>query len=136
MPGDPPLTPTGLAAWEAGATPHAALTQHPHHPDHAQDEDDDQDDGLLGDVPSRVRRRAAGITLENLQQALYTALDRAGLYALTDADHQAVRDLTHHLDPDMLRQVVSWLERTRTAALALRGEQVPPTRPRVRRNRF
>ncbi|GAA2156910.1 hypothetical protein GCM10009760_58420 [Kitasatospora kazusensis] len=221
-------------AWEAGATLHAALAQHPARTPFTQDEDDDQEDGLLGDVRSRVRRRAAGMTLENLQQALeqarveerhadryadagdetayataadiraewqrvrdhttetraerydpdhdtalqhalraerhrqdvaecaretahqarqttdvahrrlagtaaqplYTALDRAGL-TLTDDDHQAVRDLTRHLDPATLRQVMSWLERTRTAAIALRGaEQAPPTRPRVRRNRF
>ncbi|MFB7616902.1 hypothetical protein [Kitasatospora sp. NPDC056181] len=36
-----------------------------------------------------------------------------------------------------LRRVMSWLERTRTAAFALRGtEQAPPTRPRVRRRQF
>ncbi|ARF82475.1 hypothetical protein ACIG0C_30860 [Kitasatospora aureofaciens] len=50
---------------------------------------------------------------------LYTGLDRAGLHTLTDDDHQAVRDLTHHFDPTTLRQVMSWLERTRTAVLAL-----------------
>ncbi|GAA2753409.1 hypothetical protein [Kitasatospora cinereorecta] len=55
---------------------------------------------------------------------------------MTDDDHQAVRDLTRHLDPATLRHDMSWLERTRTAALALRGEQVPPTRPSARRNRF
>ncbi|MFD9688445.1 hypothetical protein ACFXPX_32715 [Kitasatospora sp. NPDC059146] len=222
-------------AWEAGATLHAALAQHPHHPDRATDEDDDQEDGLFGDARSRVRRRAAGMPLENLQQALhrarederaadryadvgdeaayaaaatvcaewqrvrdhtaetgaerydpdhdtalqhalrrerhrqdvaacareaahqsrqttdtahrrlagtaaqplYTALDRAGLHALTDDDHQAVRDLTRHLDPATLRQVASWLERTRTAAFALRGTEAgPPVRPVVRRSRF
>ncbi|MFG2919006.1 hypothetical protein ACGF0D_39780 [Kitasatospora sp. NPDC048298] len=70
-------------------------------------------------------------------QPLYTALDRAGLYALTDDDHQAVRDLTRTLDAATLRQVVSWLERTRTAALALRGtEPARPARPVVRRSRF
>lgn len=64
-----------------------------------------------------------------------TALDRAGLHGLTDADHQAVRDLTHHLDPATLRQVMSWLERTRTAAVALCGtEQVRPARSAVRRS--
>ncbi|MFD5616465.1 hypothetical protein [Kitasatospora sp. NPDC127060] len=67
----------------------------------------------------------------------YTALDRAGLHALTDDDHQAVRDLTRHLDPATLSQVMSWLERTRTAAFALRGtEQSSPVRPVVRRSRF
>ncbi|MGW2376532.1 MULTISPECIES: hypothetical protein [Kitasatospora] len=59
------------------------------------------------------------------------------LRPVTDDDHQAVRDLTRHLDPDTLRQVMSWLERTRIAALALRGtEQARPVRPVVRRNRF
>ncbi|MCX4743914.1 hypothetical protein OG455_36725 [Kitasatospora sp. NBC_01287] len=224
-------------SWEAGATLHAALAQHPAHTDHGLDEDepDDQEHGLLGAVRSRVRRRAAGMTLENIQQALhrardderaadrhadagdetafataaivcaewqrvrdhtaetraerydpdhdtalqhalrrerhqqdvaacareaahqarqttdvahrrlagrvaeplYTALDRAGLYTLTDDDHQAVRNLTQNLDPATLRQVMSWLERTRTAALALRGtEQASPARPRVRRSQF
>ncbi|MFF2147946.1 hypothetical protein [Kitasatospora sp. NPDC058190] len=221
-------------AWEAGATLHAALAQHPARTPFTQDEDDDQEDGLLGDVRGRVRRRAAGMTLENIRQALeqarveerhadryadagdetafataadvraewqrvcdhtaetraerydpdrdtalrhalrrerhcqnvaecareaahqarqttdvahrrlagtaaqplYTALDRAGLHALTDDDHQAVRDLTRTLDPATLRQVMSLLERTVTAAFALRGEQVPPARPVVRRSRF
>ncbi|MDH6130024.1 hypothetical protein [Kitasatospora sp. GP82] len=222
-------------AWEAGATLHAALAQHPTRTPFTQDEDDDQEHGLLGGVRSRVRRRAAGMTLENIQQALhrardderaadrhadagdetafataaaicaewqrvrdhtaethaerydpdhdtllqhalrrerhrrdvaecareaahqarqttdaahrrlagtaaqplYTALDRAGLYNLTDDDHQAVRELTRDLDPATLRQVMSWLERTRTAALALRGtEQAPAARPAVRRSRF
>ncbi|GAB7188925.1 hypothetical protein ATKI12_8756 [Kitasatospora sp. Ki12] len=58
-------------AWQAGATPHAALTQHPHHP--APGEDDDQETGLLGGARSRVRRRAAGMTPESLQQALHRA---------------------------------------------------------------
>ncbi|MFH9355592.1 hypothetical protein [Kitasatospora sp. NPDC017646] len=62
-------------------------------------------------------RRLAGTAA----QPLYTALDRAGLHTLTDDDHQAVRDLTQHLDPATLRQVMSWLERTRSAAFALRG---------------
>ncbi|MFJ9460822.1 hypothetical protein ACIRST_37865 [Kitasatospora sp. NPDC101447] len=66
-------------------------------------------------------------------QPLYTALERAGLHTLTDADHQAVRDLTRHLDPATLRQVTGWLERTRTAPLALRGTE--PARPAVRRSR-
>ncbi|MFF2548671.1 hypothetical protein ACFVUY_39770 [Kitasatospora sp. NPDC058063] len=66
-------------------------------------------------------------------QPLYTALERAGLYTLTDDDHQAVHDLTRHLDPTTLRQVMTWLERARTGAL--RGtEQTPPARPRVRRS--
>ncbi|GLW58862.1 hypothetical protein [Kitasatospora phosalacinea] len=222
-------------SWEAGATLHATLAQNPARTPLTQDEDDDQKDGLLGGVRSRVRRQAAGMTPENIQQALhrardderaadrhadagdetafataadicaewqrvldhtadtraerydpdhdtalqhalrterhrqdiaecareaahqarqitdtahrrlggtaaqplYTALDRAGLYNLTDDDHQAVRDLTRHLDPATLRQVMSWLERTRTATLALRGTEQPPlTRPVVRRSRF
>ncbi|MFE2412368.1 hypothetical protein ACFXDE_28870 [Kitasatospora sp. NPDC059408] len=222
-------------AWQAGATLHAALAQHPARTPFTQDEHGDQEHGLLGDVRHRVRRRAAGMTMENLQQALhrarederaadryadaghetayataadalaewqrvrdhtaetraerydpdydtalqnalrrerhrqdvaecareaahqarqttdaahrrlagtaaqplYTALDRAGLHALTDADHQAVRDLTRHVDPATLRQVMSWLERTRTAAFALRGtEQSSPVRPVVRRRQF
>ncbi|MEU9047763.1 MULTISPECIES: hypothetical protein [unclassified Kitasatospora] len=230
------------AAWQAGATLPAALAQHPaktdqHDPfaEESEDEPDDQEHGLLGTVRSRVRRQAAGMTLENLQQALhpardderaadrhadagdeaahataadtcaewqrvrdhtaetraerydpdhdtalqhalrrerhrqdvaecareaahqarqttdaahrslagtaaqplYTALDRAGLHTLTDDDHQAVRDLTRHLDPATLRQVMSWLERTRTAALALRGtDQAQPVRSKARRSQF
>ncbi|MCX5215974.1 hypothetical protein OG689_43330 [Kitasatospora sp. NBC_00240] len=78
-----------------------------------------------------AHRRLAG----SAAQPLYTALDRAGLHTLTDDDHQAVRDLTCHLDPATLRQVMSWLERTRTAALALRGaEAAPPARPVVQRS--
>lgn len=213
--------------WEAGATLHAALAQHPT-PDQ-DDPDDDQERDLLGDVPSRVRRQAAGMTPEAIQHALeqalddercadrhadtgdesayatavdrltewqrvhdhvaatgaerydpdhdtalqlalrreqhrqdvaecareaalqvrrsaeaahrrlggiaaqplYTALERAGLHALSDDDHQAVRDLARGLDAATVRQVVSWLERTRTAALALRGPE--PARPVVRR---
>ncbi|MFI9325775.1 hypothetical protein ACIGXI_39175 [Kitasatospora aureofaciens] len=65
-------------------------------------------------------------------QPLYTALERAGLHNLTDDDHQAVRDLTRTLDPATLRQVMSWLERTRTAAAALRAQE-RPGRPVVRR---
>ncbi|MDH6711364.1 hypothetical protein P3T27_008122 [Kitasatospora sp. MAA19] len=79
-----------------------------------------------------AHRRLAGTAA----RPLYTALDRAGLHTLTDDDHQAVRDLTHHLDPATLRQVTSWLERTRTAALALRGTEQTPGRPRGRRSRF
>ncbi|WP_329485010.1 hypothetical protein OG618_00160 [Kitasatospora sp. NBC_01246] len=67
---------------------------------------------------------------------LYTALARAGLYTLTDEDHQAVRELTRHLDPAALRQVAGWLERTRATALALAAAQERPVRPVVRRNRF
>ena len=222
-------------AWQAGATLHDALAQHPAPADRDQDDEEhgDQEHLLLGDVRSKVRRRAAGTTLETIQQALrearddlriadrhvdtgdesgvataaavldewqrvhdhtvesrterydpdhdtalqhalraerhhrdvadraaeaeylamqrtdsahrslaspaaqplYTALDRAGLHFLSEADHQAVRDLTHHLDAAALGQVSDWLERTRTAALALRAEQVPPARPVVRRSR-
>ncbi|MFF9645324.1 hypothetical protein [Kitasatospora aureofaciens] len=78
-----------------------------------------------------AHRRLAGTAA----QPLYTALDRAGLHTLTDDDHQTVRDLTHHLDPATLRQVMSWLERTRSAAFALRGPgQERPGRPVVRRS--
>ncbi|MFJ9777182.1 helicase associated domain-containing protein [Kitasatospora sp. NPDC101157] len=49
----------------------------------------------------------------------------------------AVRDLTRTLDPATLRQVMGWLERTRTAATALRGPgQERPGRPVVRRSTF
>ncbi|MEK2495148.1 hypothetical protein WN990_36965 [Kitasatospora purpeofusca] len=199
-------------AWEAGATLHTALAQHTARAPFAQDEDDDQEDGLLGDVRSRVRRRAAGMPRDDLQQALHrederaadryadaayaitatvcavwqrvrdhtvetgaerydldtafsralhaeqhrqdiadrageaahqdtgtahrrvagpaaqplcTALERAGLHTLTH--DQAVRDLTQHLDPTVLRWVLGWLERVRAAGLALRG--TGPGRP-------
>ncbi|MFJ5927553.1 hypothetical protein ACIQF6_33660 [Kitasatospora sp. NPDC092948] len=80
-----------------------------------------------------AHRRLAGTAA----QPLYTALDRAGLHHLTDDDHQAVRELTRHLDPATLRQVAGWLERSRTAAFAPRGtEQAPPVRPVVRRRQF
>ncbi|MFH9355191.1 hypothetical protein [Kitasatospora sp. NPDC017646] len=229
-PDGPPEPVVHAEAWEAGATLHAALAQHPAptHLTQEEDESDGQEHALLGDLLSRVRRRAAGMTLENIQQALeqaqfeercadrhadaghesayapaadtlaewqrihdhtaatraerydpdhdtalqhalrrehhrqdiaecareaahqarqttdaaqrslagptaqplYTALDRAGLHALTDDDHQAVRDLARHVDPATLRQVTSWLERTRTAAFALRGtEQARPPGP-------
>ncbi|MFI9163274.1 hypothetical protein [Kitasatospora aureofaciens] len=235
QPGTLPEPVVHAESWEAGATLHAALAQYPNHPEHAPGEDDDQEQALLGGVPHRVRRRAAGMTLENIQHALeqaqfeercadrhadaghesayttaadalaewqrvhdhtatsraerydpdhdtalqhalcrerhrqdvadrareaahqarqttdvahrrlagtaaqplYTALERAGLHTLTDDDHQAVRDLTRTLDPATLRQVMSWLERTRTAAAALRGPgQERPGRPVVRRSTF
>ncbi|MET8703817.1 hypothetical protein ABZW10_33945 [Kitasatospora sp. NPDC004723] len=80
-----------------------------------------------------AHRRLAGTAA----QPLYTALDRAGLNTLTDDDHQAVRDLARHVDPATLRQVASRLERTCTAALALRGaEQARSARPVVRRSRL
>ncbi|WP_405021314.1 hypothetical protein OHV05_34810 [Kitasatospora sp. NBC_00070] len=225
-------------SWEAGATLHAALAQHPARPDDDQSTDEDesegQEHGLLGETSTRIRRQAAGFTLAAVDQALAdahidlraagryaadgvesavahaalvyqewqrirdeaattghetydqdhdlglqraqtatrhrrdvadraaeaayqarqrtdaahrqlagaaaeplcTALDRAGLYFLNEADHQAVRDITRHLDPATLRQVIDWLERTRIAALALRGEQAAPTRPVVRRSGF
>ncbi|MQS15940.1 hypothetical protein F7Q99_27715 [Streptomyces kaniharaensis] len=42
-----------------------------------------------------AHRRLAGTAA----QPLYTTPDRVGLHALTDDDHQAVRDLTRHLVP-------------------------------------
>ncbi|MFI5649002.1 hypothetical protein [Kitasatospora sp. NPDC051705] len=87
--------------------------------------------------PPEVRRRPYRSLAGTAAQPLYTALERAGLHTLTDDDHQAVRDLTHHLDPATLRQVASWLERTCTAAFALRDtEQARPVRPVVRRRQF
>ncbi|MFJ8038894.1 hypothetical protein ACIRBX_00080 [Kitasatospora sp. NPDC096147] len=221
-------------SWEAGVTLYSALAQHPAHPDGqsaAEDESDDQEDGLLGETRTRIRRKAAGLTLDAIDQALadahldlrvadryadagddqavtataaaveewqrirdeaatqggtyeqhhdaglrraetaarhrrdvadraaeaaheaglridaahrqlagaaadplYIALARAGLHTLTEDDHQAVRDLTRHLDPATLRQVASWLERTRATALALAGGQDRPGRPVVRRD--
>ncbi|AUY53788.1 hypothetical protein C2142_38770 [Streptomyces sp. CB01881] len=56
-------------AWQVDATLHATLAQHPNRPDHVQEH------GLLGDVPHRVRRRAAGMTPETIQQALHRARD-------------------------------------------------------------
>ncbi|MEV7783374.1 hypothetical protein [Kitasatospora sp. NPDC088351] len=74
-PGSLPEPVVHAEEWEAGATLHAALAQHPNRTDHAQDEPDDQKHALLGDIPARVRRRAAGMTLENIQQALHRARD-------------------------------------------------------------
>ncbi|MEU6972750.1 hypothetical protein AB0A71_34560 [Kitasatospora aureofaciens] len=76
-------------AWQAGATLHAALAQHP---DHTQDEDepDDEEHALLGDVPHRVRRRAAGMTLENIQPALEQAqFDERCADRHADAGHES-----------------------------------------------
>ncbi|MFF7585865.1 hypothetical protein ACFZCK_00040 [Kitasatospora purpeofusca] len=80
-----------------------------------------------------AQRNPAGAAAE----PLFTALERAGLHHLSDSDHQAVRALIQGLDAATLRQVMSWLERTRTTALALRGtEQARPVRPVVRRSHF
>ncbi|MFF0294529.1 hypothetical protein ACFYST_15355 [Kitasatospora sp. NPDC004614] len=70
-------------------------------------------------------------------QPLHTTLDRAGLHTPADADHQAVHDLTHHLDPAPPRQAMSRLEQhTRTVTLALRGTgPAPAARPVVHRSR-
>ncbi|MGW6917344.1 hypothetical protein ACWGB8_26460 [Kitasatospora sp. NPDC054939] len=56
-----------------------------------------------------AHRRLAGAGAD----PLYTALARAGLHILTEGDHQAVRELTRHLDAATIRQVADWLERTR-----------------------
>ncbi|GAA2278443.1 MULTISPECIES: hypothetical protein [Kitasatospora] len=56
---------------------------------------------------------------------------------ITDDDHQAEREVTRRLDTATLRQVTHWLERTRAAALALRGTgQIPPPRLAARRGRI
>ncbi|MFJ8478355.1 hypothetical protein [Kitasatospora sp. NPDC094011] len=61
---------------EAGVTLLAALARHPAPTwDDGQDEDDDREHGLLGDVPYLVRRRAAGLTPEDIRQALDRARD-------------------------------------------------------------
>ncbi|MEU4864073.1 hypothetical protein ACIG0C_36095 [Kitasatospora aureofaciens] len=74
-PGGPPEPVVHAEAWEAGATLHAALAQHPAptHLTQEEDESDGQEHALLGDLLSRIRRRAAGMTLENIQQALEQA---------------------------------------------------------------
>ncbi|MFJ9776130.1 hypothetical protein ACIRVF_33665 [Kitasatospora sp. NPDC101157] len=74
-PDGPPEPVVHAEAWEAGATLHAALAQHPAPTHLTQDEDepDSQEHALLGDLLSRVRRRAAGMTLENIQHALEPA---------------------------------------------------------------
>ncbi|RAJ31753.1 hypothetical protein K353_06104 [Kitasatospora sp. SolWspMP-SS2h] len=77
-----------------------------------------------------AHRRLAGAAAD----PLYTALARAGLYTLTDDDHQAVRELTRHLDAATVRQVVGWLERTRAGAHAPAPDRTRPTRPVVRRS--
>jgi hypothetical protein len=75
-------------AWEAGATLHAALAQHPAHPDDDQSTDEDEsegpEDGLLGATRTRIRRQAAGLTVAAIDQALADAhhgLRAAGRYA-------------------------------------------------------
>ncbi|MEU1286654.1 hypothetical protein [Kitasatospora sp. NPDC005856] len=60
-------------AWQAGSTLRTALAQHPVHTPFTRDEDGDQEHALLGGIRSRVRRRVAGTTLENIQQALEQA---------------------------------------------------------------
>ncbi|MFJ9953595.1 hypothetical protein [Kitasatospora sp. NPDC091207] len=47
-----------------------------------------------------------------------------------------MRELTRHLDPATVRQVVTWLERTRSTAIALTAGQERPSRPVVRRSGF
>lgn len=62
-----------VESWPVGRTLHAALSQHPAHPDDGRSEDDDEPDGrehgLLGDIRTRVRCRAAGLTLEVIDRA-------------------------------------------------------------------
>ncbi|MFE6052567.1 hypothetical protein ACFQ6N_17575 [Kitasatospora sp. NPDC056446] len=65
---------------------------------------------------------------------LCTILERVGLQVLTDDDHQAVLDLTRHRSLATLRRFMGRLERTRTAAAALRADQVRPVCPVVRRS--
>ena len=78
---------------------------------------------------SAARRRATENAVDHqgaadpAAQAVLTALARAGLYDLGEDDHQAVEQLTALLDEATIAQVVSWLERTRAAALHL-----PPPR--------
>ncbi|MFJ9953589.1 hypothetical protein [Kitasatospora sp. NPDC091207] len=74
-------------SWEAGVTLHAALAQHPAHPDDDQSTDEDEgqgpEDGLLGERRTRIRRKAAGLTLDAIDQALngaHTDLRAAGRY--------------------------------------------------------
>ncbi|MGW4809220.1 hypothetical protein [Kitasatospora sp. NPDC004272] len=66
-------------------------------------------------TPHTAHRRLAGAAAD----PLYTALARAGLHTLTDKDHQAVRELTRHLDPATLHQVSDWLECTRATVHSL-----------------
>ncbi|WP_158077796.1 hypothetical protein [Streptomyces sp. CB02056] len=81
-------------AWQAGATLHAALAQHPADQDEEDEGDgyegDDQEHGLLGGIRHRVRRWAAGMTREDLQQALHRArVDERAADRYADAGHEA-----------------------------------------------
>ncbi|MFE7526142.1 hypothetical protein ACFU7Y_10500 [Kitasatospora sp. NPDC057542] len=66
-------------------------------------------------------------------QTILTALGRAGLYNLTEADHQAAAVLAQ-LDHTTVTQLTTRLERTRETALHL-AASTPPTGPPYRRPR-
>ncbi|WP_457033561.1 hypothetical protein [Kitasatospora sp. P5_F3] len=55
-------------------TLYSALAQHPGHPDDDQGTDEDEsegpEDGLLGETRTRIRRQAAGLTLDACDQVL------------------------------------------------------------------
>ncbi|MFJ9847666.1 hypothetical protein ACIRYZ_46095 [Kitasatospora sp. NPDC101155] len=108
-------------AWEAGATLHAALTQHPAPTPFTQDEDepDDQEHGLLGDVRGRVRRRAAGMTLENIQQAL----EQARFEERTADRHADAGDETAYATATAIR--AEW-QRVRDHTAQTRAERYDP----------
>ncbi|MFE5586390.1 hypothetical protein [Kitasatospora sp. NPDC056531] len=66
-------------------------------------------------------------------QAILTALGRAGLYNLTEADHQAAAVLAQ-LDHTTVTRLATWLERTRETTLHL-AASTPLAAPPYRRPR-
>ncbi|AXI76110.1 hypothetical protein [Peterkaempfera bronchialis] len=142
-------------AWKAGATLHAALAQHPAKADQCdpfaeegEDEPDDQEHALLGAVRARVRRQAAGMTLETIQQTLHRARDDERVadrhadagdesaYATaadTCAEWQRVRDHTaatraERYDPDHDTALQHALRREATGRTSPNAPARPPTR--------
>jgi hypothetical protein len=69
----------------------------------------------------RAADLAYGRLVGRVAEPLYIALDCAGLHVFSGDDRQAVRGLTRYLDSAAVCQVMGWLERTRTVALALCG---------------
>ncbi|MFJ8045534.1 hypothetical protein ACIRBX_34010 [Kitasatospora sp. NPDC096147] len=149
-------------SWEAGVTLYPALAQHPAHPDGqsaAEDESDDQEDGLLGETRARIRRKAAGLTLDAIDQDLADAhLDLRVADRYADAgDGQAVTATAaateewQRIRPEATREARLRIDAAHRrlagavadplhipparAGLHLTAAQNRPTRPVVRRRR-